>query len=159
MLSRIFQGKSHQSYWFRISGHWGAIGTREKIQITMPTVYLAAISPSSCWNYSEKFKNTFAFSIVSKNWTIRTAKFFLHMRQCSPYLAHSKFRLLIACRRNGPWYWPRYFGIFGSWWRHQMETFPHYWSFVYGEFTGPRWIPRTKASGAELSCFLWSASE
>ena len=28
-----------------------------------------------------------------------------------------------------------------------------------GEFTGPRWIPRTKASGVELWCFLWSASE
>ena len=28
-----------------------------------------------------------------------------------------------------------------------------------GEFTGPRWIPRTKASGTELWCFLWSASE
>ena len=28
-----------------------------------------------------------------------------------------------------------------------------------GEFTGPRWIPRTKASDAELWCFLWYASE
>ena len=28
-----------------------------------------------------------------------------------------------------------------------------------GEFTGPRWIPRTKASDAELWRFLWSASE
>ena len=28
-----------------------------------------------------------------------------------------------------------------------------------GKFTGPRWIPRTKASDAELWCFLWSASE
>ena len=28
-----------------------------------------------------------------------------------------------------------------------------------GEFTGPRWIPRTKASDAELWCFLWSTSE
>ena len=28
-----------------------------------------------------------------------------------------------------------------------------------GEFTGPRWIPRTKASDSELWCFLWSASE
>ena len=27
-----------------------------------------------------------------------------------------------------------------------------------GEFTGLRWIPRTKASDAELWCFLWSAS-
>ena len=26
-----------------------------------------------------------------------------------------------------------------------------------GEFTGHRWIPRTKASEAELWCFLWSA--
>ena len=25
-----------------------------------------------------------------------------------------------------------------------------------GEFTGDRWIPRTKASDAELWCFLWS---
>ena len=28
-----------------------------------------------------------------------------------------------------------------------------------GEFTGPRWIPRTKASDAKLWCLLWSASE
>ena len=26
-----------------------------------------------------------------------------------------------------------------------------------GEFTGNRWIPRTKAGDAELLCFLWSA--
>ena len=28
-----------------------------------------------------------------------------------------------------------------------------------GEFNGPRWISHTKASDAELWCFLWSASE
>ena len=28
-----------------------------------------------------------------------------------------------------------------------------------GEFTGHRWIPRTKASDADLWCFLWSAPE
>ena len=28
-----------------------------------------------------------------------------------------------------------------------------------GEFTGPRWISRTKASDAEFWCFLWSAPE
>ena len=27
---------------------------------------------------------------------------------------------------------------------------------LWGEFTGPRWIPLTKASDAELWCFLWS---
>ena len=31
-----------------------------------------------------------------------------------------------------------------AWWRHQMKPFP-------------AWIPRTKASNAELWCFLWSA--
>ena len=30
---------------------------------------------------------------------------------------------------------------------------------LYGEFTGHRWIPRTKASDAELWCFLWFAPE
>ena len=65
------------------------------------------------------------------------------------------------------------------------KRFPHYWPFVgesaghlhmmtsskfdenifcvtgplCGEFTGHRWIPRTKARGAELWCFLWSAPE
>ena len=28
-----------------------------------------------------------------------------------------------------------------------------------GEFTGLQWVPRTKASDAELWCFLWSAPE
>ena len=28
---------------------------------------------------------------------------------------------------------------------------------LWGEFTGHRWIPGTKASDAELRCFLWSA--
>ena len=39
-------------------------------------------------------------------------------------------------------------------WKH----FPRHWPFVR-EFTGDGWIPRTKASDAELWCFLWSASE
>ena len=39
-------------------------------------------------------------------------------------------------------------------WKH----FPRYWPFVR-EFTGRRWIPFTKASDAELSCFLWSSPE
>ena len=49
---------------------------------------------------------------------------------------------------------------FQPWWRHQMETFsallaikaPRHWPLC-GEFT------RTKASDAELWCFLWSAPE
>ena len=43
-----------------------------------------------------------------------------------------------------------------SWWRHQMETFSVLLAFFCGEFTGPPWIPLTKASDAELWYFLWS---
>ena len=44
------------------------------------------------------------------------------------------------------------------WWRHQMETFSALLAIVVVRgFTGLRWIPRTKASDAELWCFLWCA--
>ena len=39
-------------------------------------------------------------------------------------------------------------------WKH----FSRYWPFVRGIHRS-RWIPRTKASDAELWCFLWSAPE
>ena len=39
-------------------------------------------------------------------------------------------------------------------WKH----YPRYWPFVR-EFTDPRWISHTKASDAELWCFLWSATK
>ena len=39
-------------------------------------------------------------------------------------------------------------------WKHFRVTGP-----LCGEFTGHRWIPFTKASDAELWCFLWSAPE
>ena len=48
-----------------------------------------------------------------------------------------------------------------TWWRHQMETFSALLVFCAGNspVPGPRWIPRTKASDAEIWCFLWSAPE
>ena len=39
-------------------------------------------------------------------------------------------------------------------WKHFRVT-----GHLCGEFTGPRWIPHTKASDVELWCFLWSVSE
>ena len=38
--------------------------------------------------------------------------------------------------------------------RHQMETFSALPGHLCGEFTGHRWIPRTKASDTELWCSL-----
>ena len=40
----------------------------------------------------------------------------------------------------------------------KCKHFPRNWPFVRGIHRS-RWIPHTKASDAELSCFLWSASE
>ena len=42
-------------------------------------------------------------------------------------------------------------------WKHCRVT-GHLFNLC-GEFTGHRWITRSKASDAELWCFLWSASE
>ena len=39
-------------------------------------------------------------------------------------------------------------------WKHFLVT-----GHMCVEFTGHRWIPRTKSSDAELWCFLWSAPE
>ena len=44
------------------------------------------------------------------------------------------------------------------WWRHQMETF-RVTDPLRGESTGHRWIPLTKASDAELWCFLLCTPE
>ena len=40
----------------------------------------------------------------------------------------------------------------------KWKNFPRYWPFVRGIHRS-RWIPRTKATDAELCCFLWSAPE
>ena len=46
-----------------------------------------------------------------------------------------------------------------SWWRHQNGNIFHVTGLLCGEFAGHRWIPRTKASDAELWCFLWPEPE
>ena len=65
--------------------------------------------------------------------------------------------------------------IFKGWWKMQIYFYVLSKQFcmmmssngnifrvnghLCGEFTGHRWIPRTKASDAELWCFLWSVPE
>ena len=48
--------------------------------------------------------------------------------------------------------WHMFLKPYSSWWRHQVETFSAL--HLCGEFTGPRWIPHTKASDAELYVFF-----
>ena len=42
-----------------------------------------------------------------------------------------------------------------TWWCHQMETFSALLAFCEGKSNGHRWIPLTKASFAELWCFVF----
>ena len=54
-------------------------------------------------------------------------------------------------------YTPRNKWSYSRWlalWRHQMETFSALLAILCGELCGPRWIPRTKASDAELVYFI-----
>ena len=65
-------------------------------------------------------------------------------------------------------YWYHYWGqrsikwLLKTWCSHddviKWKHFPRNWPFVRGIHRS-RWIPRTKASDAELWCFLWSVSE
>ena len=45
-----------------------------------------------------------------------------------------------------------------AWWRHLMKKF-RVTGPLWGESTGHRWIPLTKASDAELWRFLWTSPE
>ena len=57
------------------------------------------------------------------------------------------------------WYVSPNLNEFHAWWRHQMETFFRVTGPLCEEFTGHRWITHTKASDAELWCFLWSGPD
>ena len=55
-----------------------------------------------------------------------------------------KGKILVTQQSTCAWSWAMTF------WKH----FPRYWPFVR-EFTGHRWISRTKASDAEVWCFIF----
>ena len=76
-----------------------------------------------------------------------------HWYLCSLWFVSSQFTHMITARFR----WNFCFCVesYKPWWRHQMETFSALLDLCCGEFTGHRWIPRTKASDAELWCFLW----
>ena len=61
----------------------------------------------------------------------------------------------------GIWHIPTYVNnicTVCAWWRHQMKHFRVTGPLI-GEFNGHMLIPLTKASDAELWCFLWFAPE
>ena len=76
---------------------------------------------------------------------------------CQRALYLRVIELLLHTDNN--FYPPVCFKFRWTWWRHQMETFFRVSGHLCWEFNCDRWIPRTKASDAELRCFLWSAPE
>ena len=62
------------------------------------------------------------------------------------------------------WRYCNYESPIATWSRHDMMTSSNGNIFrvtghLFGEFTGPRWIPRTKAGDEELWCFVWFTFE
>ena len=69
------------------------------------------------------------------------------------------------------WVPPKCLGIFSKIWFYKQDVrlismmtssngnIFHVTGPLWGESTGPRWIPLTKASDAKLWCFIWSAPE
>ena len=70
-----------------------------------------------------------------------------------------------CCRYGNPWYrqWRQiWYHLHDCRWHTKTSSTGSIFRVtgpLYGEFTGHRWIPRTKTSDAELWCFLWSAPE
>ena len=91
--------------------------------------------------------------------------------ECHPYWRNGSHVLLVQKKRNSIWKIQllKFKDAPNTWtkWRQsgratlhddviKWKHFPRHWP-LWGEFTGDRWIPLTKASDAELWCFLWSA--
>ena len=62
--------------------------------------------------------------------------------------------IVLAVRKGQEWKWWVHYKV--PWWRHQIFSVT---GLLCGEFTGHRWISRTKASDADLWCFLWFVPE
>ena len=90
------------------------------------------------------------------------------------YIMYSSIKFMYKQTKNctpdkmfavGGWPWPyRIESYVYLWFKYGMMTSSNGNIFrvtghLCGKFTGPRWISRTKASDAELWCFLWFTSE
>ena len=88
------------------------------------------------------------------------------VRVCSPVLGKSYVR----CQRRNPELWVYRTDTKQKKLRVQLCMVTHddvikngnifrFTGHLCGKFTGPRWISRTKASDAELWCFVWSSTD
>ena len=97
----------------------------------MPQRHWGALSASNWRTYRPVFART------------------LGNRCCDGQVCKVSFRMRYAAGYRELW------NMMTSWNGNIFRATGH----LCGEFIGPRWIPRTKASDAELWCFLWSASD
>ena len=93
------------------------------------------------WNYSWRANNATINDMITKGLTIQAPSlffFFFFWGGGYPYIITTMH--------------PVHDDVIK--WKH-LSHYCH----LYGEFTGHRWMPHTKASDVELWCFLWSAPE
>ena len=118
-----------------------------RVRFNIKTVFPGIGNPSlKIWRSWDRLIFTIGFLIsVERHLCTETAprsvaksSWFTEVERSSVWLHYCHYR----CRRLPPW--RRHFRVTGPLW---------------GESTHHRWIPLTKASDAELWCFLWSAPE
>ena len=137
------------------------------------------IPPHQLWSYPIILITRLSHGWLMGNWgeggiwahvydDIITWKHFLHcwlVCEEKPPFDSLQYSLMLVCEENHQWIplsklpviwdamtfmWHAYHDDVIKW-----KHVPRYWHLC-GEFTGPRWIPHTKASDVELWCFLRS---
>ena len=121
------------------------VGIRELVSLKKITCLLkdclVYTSLTFCFNDVERFQ----IWVRSRSCSSLVTWFYYHQNTCTKWIRFSEkilcvhISLAMMTSSNGD-----IFRVTGH---------------LCGEFTGHRWIPHTKASDAELWCFLWSAPE
>ena len=116
---------------------------------------LALLTFEDDYHLREKDKYNFILRLMSLVEINKYATLRMGARTALPSSTHSHPHSFLQRRRARPVRECRMWKL----WRHQMETFSALLALKCGEFIRRRWIPHTKASDAELWCFLWSGPE
>ena len=145
---------SSQLYWLMVSGSWhwqitrGGLTYHHQAQMAMEILWYIVIKWTHTVNSLWKIIVVIINDTKHKKWNIQVMK--LHIQSiCFVWNQHKHFNdhqeackwlsLIMMTSSNG-----KIFCVTGP---------------LCREFTGLRWIPCTKASDAELWCFLWSGPE
>ena len=147
-------------YWPRMyfgNGNCGAASVENFVRMTFP---FQCIVTTWCTDMSAyKGAVSFPFPRELPNLTCINLNFKVDINFFLFVLLRHGCKYIIGCSMILFYAWGF---CYSAWLSHddviKWKHFPRNWPFVRGIHRS-RWLPRTKASDADLWCFLWSASE